>query len=1143
MHIKSFLLCLSVGVLTLCFSSSSGQSQNVYCVGPAASGNGSGSDWNNVKGWSSSPNRGDTWYLEGGTYPGETFSVADNGSLITIKKAIASDHVTSTGWTSAMAAQAVFASGLTFTTGNWVFDGQVPQNTNWDQNAADYGFAFTAQLCNDIHLGPSASGTATNYVIAHFSSPGYSGDPASGSCGGNAFCISTTSASSEVDNVTVSNCLMNDWQNDVATTAQTDKNWLVQGNVMLNTAYYSDAHSECISENYGTAQYITIRYNLFQNDTGTAIIVPALNGTGANSNWYIYGNVFKGCSSGGNGIIGTGSGGVSCTGVYIYNNTFDSCTGGWLNNLDASAGSVLTGNAENNLFYNMNAGGVPSGFGTVDYSAYFSCSGNNGDAHLQTGSGNPFVNEAGDIYELVTNTIAGANLGAPYNVDPAGNTRTTWTRGAYEFTGGNTNPPPVDPVIQVTPGSVSYGTVAVGAGGTNQFVVQNVGTGTLSGSASASAPFSVVAGASYSLAAGQTQTVVVAFNPGSAGSYSQNVTLTGGGGASVGVSGSATNVLLPAAIQVVPGSLAFGVILSGTSKTNSFAVSNVGGGTLSGSASASAPFSVVAGASYSLAAGQTQTVVVAFNPGSAGSYSQNVTLTGGGGASVGVSGSATNVLLPAAIQAVPGSLAFGVILSGTSKTNSFAVSNVGGGTLSGTASVGSPFSIVSGGSYNLGSNQSQTVVVAFNPGSAGSYSQNVTLTGGGGASVGVSGSATNALLPAAIQVVPGSLAFGTVLMGADPTNSFVVSNVGGGTLSGTASVGSPFSIVSGGSYNLGSNQSQTVVVAFNPGSAGSYSQNVTLTGGGGASVSVRGSATNAPVLPAVSAISVDATDVDLSLPGLQVYSGTTVQFSAVATNAQTWQWSYTVNGSSPVIYTNSTSPITNISYYFDTNTVGNSYLWTLVVSNGQAWAESQTNLQVETAPAPGGTVTTNVGLTFMATSAPLSGLLTASTMINGVPTSYIYQPLPSIGDISGGTAVYNFTVTNAGNYEIQALVDAPSVNANSFLVNIDGQPQIPTMIWDILPVTSGFEQRLVSWRGNGSQNNDQIIPKIFSLSAGQHQIIFVGGQPGTAMASFTLLQVVTSVQSQLGSASSVQLQSPLAAPSGLRILSSGPYNQ
>jgi hypothetical protein len=200
--------------------------------------------------------------------------------------------------------------------------------------------------------------------------------------------------------------------------------------------------------------------------------------------------------------------------------------------------------------------------------------------------------------------------------------------------------------------------------------------------------------------------------------------------------------------------------------------------------------------------------------------------------------------------------------------------------------------------------------------------------------------------------------------------------------------------------------------------------------------------------------------------------------------------------------------MTNISYYFDTNTIGNSYVWTLVVSNGQALAESQTNLTVEMLPNSGGTAT-NGGLTFAATSAPLNGLLMASAIINGVPASYIYQPLPSIGDTSGGTAIYNFTITNAGNYEIEALVNAPNANANSFYVNIDSQPQDPTMIWDIMPLTTGFEQRAVSWRGNGSQNNDQFIPKTFNLGVGPHQIIFVGRGPGTALASFTLIPVAS----------------------------------
>jgi hypothetical protein len=330
-----------------------------------------------------------------------------------------------------------------------------------------------------------------------------------------------------------------------------------------------------------------------------------------------------------------------------------------------------------------------------------------------------------------------------------------------------------------------------------------------------------------------------------------------------------------------------------------------------------------------------------------------------------------------------------------------------------------------------------------------------------------------------------------------------------------------------------------VKVAFNPGAASNYTQSVIFTGGAGTITTVTGSATNVPpVLPAVSPISVDATDVDLSLSGLQIYAGTTVQFSATATNVQTWQWRYTVNGGSPVVYTNGTSPITNISCYFDTNTISNSYVWTLVVSNGQGWAESQTNLYVEAQPGPGGTITTNTGISFAATSGNLTSMFTATAIINGVSNSYIYLPLLPAGDISSGAAVYNFTITNAGNYEVQALVDAPSTDANSFYVNIDGQPQGSSMIWDIMPVTSGFEQRIVSWRGNGSENNDQIVPQVFSLGAGPHSIIFVGREPGTALAGFTLLQVLPASPAASQSILSMPVPPP-ATPDGLRYASPG----
>jgi hypothetical protein len=44
-------------------------------------------------------------------------------------------------------------------------------------------------------------------------------------------------------------------------------------------------------------------------------------------------------------------------------------------------------------------------------------------------------------------------------------------------------------------------------------------------------------------------------------------------------------------------------------------------------------------------------------------------------------------------------------------------------------------------------------------------------------------------------------------------------------------------------------------------------------------------------------------------------------------------------------------------------------------------------------------------------------------------------------------------------------------------------------------VTSGFEERTVSWRGKGTAESDEIVPKRFNLSAGAHKLIIVGREP------------------------------------------------
>ena len=93
-----------------------------------------------------------------------------------------------------------------------------------------------------------------------------------------------------------------------------------------------------------------------------------------------------------------------------------------------------------------------------------------------------------------------------------------------------------------------------------------------------------------------------------------------------------------------------------------------------------------------------------------------------------------------------------------------------------------------------------------------------------------------------INVTPSSIDFGGVSVGSSADKNFTVTNSGGGVLSGTATTNPPYSIVSGGTYNLSSGQSQTVTVRFSPTALGTFAGNVTFTGGAGASRTVTGAA-------------------------------------------------------------------------------------------------------------------------------------------------------------------------------------------------------------------------------------------------------------------------------------------------------------
>jgi len=136
-----------------------------------------------------------------------------------------------------------------------------------------------------------------------------------------------------------------------------------------------------------------------------------------------------------------------------------------------------------------------------------------------------------------------------------------------------------------------------------------------------------------------------------------------------------------------------------------------------------------------------------------------------------------------------------------------------------------------------------------------------------------------------------------------------------------------------------------------------------------------------------------------------------------------------------------------------------------------------------------------LGLSFAAAA----GIVTPPFVASG---GYVSQAVTT-GVTEGGQASYTFTITNAGNYAVSALVSAPHSGANSLYVNMDGMPVDPAMIWDV-PVAAGFANRTVSWRGSGTDVSNEFDPKVFNLTAGVHQLVVIGREANVQLGQITI---------------------------------------
>lgn len=399
-----------------------------FCVGPANTGGGTGADWNNIIAYASVTfARGNTYYLADGAYTSKELGTAESTTVrIIIKKAIESDHGTATGWVSTLGdGQAVFSEGMVISTGYWTFDGQTGGGpSNW---TSGFGIAVPPSDTNNGAFVATLGGSPAieGLDIRHIDITGPSGG---GSDNGKPVSFYTQNC----NNSTFAYLKMVDMGSNMF------RSWGV--NITVEYCYFgfflntAGNHGECMSVFGGTGiANWTVRYCLFTFTDGTGGLIFADDG-GAGT-YEFYGNIFApvngGSLGGGNGLIGCVSG-RNLTNLRIRQNTFI----GWTAPMCGIFDAIVSGFSQNNLFYNGTTYGDMAVL-TCSFN-HFASAGAGVGTNVTTSVGDPFVNWTASNFALTSNTTPGTNLGAPYNVDMLGNTRTTWTRGAIEFTGGST---------------------------------------------------------------------------------------------------------------------------------------------------------------------------------------------------------------------------------------------------------------------------------------------------------------------------------------------------------------------------------------------------------------------------------------------------------------------------------------------------------------------------------------------------------------------------------------------------------------------------------------------------------------------------------------------------------------------------------
>lgn len=399
-------------------------------------GTGDGTAWDNALDvLPASLQRGHSYYVADGSYASYTFDDAASGTtVINVCKATVADHGTETGWLDTYGdGQAVWGP-LTISTVYLVFDGAIRNEDNWFDSAA-YGFHV-----NDTAIGQNVILTASvawsNITFKYTYFEGMTETTAGGIRAYTFDHVSPSNSNGPRPGLYISRIYAQYGANNVVlfSTDGAIVEYSAFADGWSNDPYHGEVINCYSFSADGQCRDAIIRWNHFRDAPGqtASVAIASSVGDGYLPNVEVYGNIFENMDTtdGMVGFLGSGSSDGDCTGCKFYNNTI--VDGGAFNGSDGVQFPDGSGNdVRNNLWISPAGPSIDIGSGsTLTHNAT-----NQGSVGTssQTITTSIFVDYAGGDYRLATNTNAGVDLGAPYNTDMKGNTRTTWSRGALEY--------------------------------------------------------------------------------------------------------------------------------------------------------------------------------------------------------------------------------------------------------------------------------------------------------------------------------------------------------------------------------------------------------------------------------------------------------------------------------------------------------------------------------------------------------------------------------------------------------------------------------------------------------------------------------------------------------------------------------------